>query len=288
MSKVCRSAITEIQKVLLLYCIMVPFFYLPYTDIHCSIYYPSYIFARMVPVMKKLPVSCNKDCGGGCPLIAHIEDGRLQRITNNPLKNPYMTGCVRGYQMPKVVYAHDRLTSPLVRTGKRGSGKFSEISWEEGLDLVAQRLQETGEKYGQSAILSIGGSGSCVGAVHNTAFLKERFFRLLGNCTEPDGNYSEQAIEFTGAYLFGGSRTGLDPATLQHSNLIILWGANIVDNRFGCEMESRIREARPTAFPVISNSFIPWDATSCPREATCTRTSGPFRKPNSPYATTTS
>ena len=162
--------------------------------------------------MKKLPVSCNKDCGGGCPLIAHIEDGRLQRITNNPLKNPYMTGCVRGYQMPKVVYAHDRLTSPLVRTGKRGSGKFSEISWEEGLD----------------------------------------------------------------------------PATLQHSNLIILWGANIVDNRFGCEMESRIREARPTAIPVISNSFIPRDATSCPREATCTRTSGPFRKPNSPYATTTS
>ena len=125
--------------------------------------------------MKKLPVSCNKDCGGGCPLIAHIEDGRLQRITNNPLKNPYMTGCVRGYQMPKVVYAHDRLTSPLVRTGKRGSGKFSEISWEEGLD----------------------------------------------------------------------------PATLQHSNLIILWGANIVDNRFGCEMESRIREARRRGAPVI-------------------------------------
>lgn len=205
----------------------------------------------MVPVLKKLPVSCNKDCGGGCPLLAHIEDGRLQRITNNPLKNPYMTGCVRGYQMPKVVYASDRLTSPLVRTGERGSGKFREISWEEGLDLVAQRLQEIGKKYGKGAILSIGGSGSCVGAVHNTALLKERFFRLLGNCTEPDGNYSEQAIEFTGAYLFGGAHTGLDPGTLQHSNLIILWGANIVDNRFGCEMESRIREARQRGAPVI-------------------------------------
>ena len=69
--------------------------------------------------MKMLPVSCNKDCGGGCPLIAHVENGRLQKITNNPLKNRHMTGCVRGYQMPKAVYATDRLKSPLIRTGER-------------------------------------------------------------------------------------------------------------------------------------------------------------------------
>ena len=61
-------------------------------------------FTRMVVVMKKLPVSCNKDCGGGCPLIAHVENGRLLKITNNPLRNRYMTGCVRGYQMPKAAY----------------------------------------------------------------------------------------------------------------------------------------------------------------------------------------
>jgi len=205
----------------------------------------------MVVVMKKLPVSCNKDCGGGCPLIAHVENGRLQKITNNPLRNRYMTGCVRGYQMPKAVYAPDRLRSPLIRTGERGSGQFKQASWEQALDLVAQQLQETGETYGKSAILPIGGSGSCVGAVHNTALLKDRFFRLLGNCTELSGNYSEQTIEFTGAFLFGGAFTGLDPGTLQHSNLIILWGANIVDNRFGCEMESRIREAKRRGVPVI-------------------------------------
>jgi anaerobic dimethyl sulfoxide reductase subunit A len=87
--------------------------------------------------------------------------------------------------------------------------------------------------------------------VHNTFFLRERFFRLFGDCTELSGNYSEQAIEFTGAFLFGGAFTGLDPATLQYSNLIILWGLNIVDNRFGCEMESRIREARRKGVPVI-------------------------------------
>ena len=205
----------------------------------------------MVAIMQRLPVSCNKDCGGGCPLIAHVDHDRLVKITNNPLGNPYMTGCVRGYQMPRVVYAQDRLKGPLLRTGERGSGQFKQIGWKEALDLVADRMKEIGETYGKSAILPIGGSGSCVGAVHNTAFLKERFFRLFGNCTELTGNYSEQTIEFTGAYLFGGAFTGLDPSTLQHSKLIILWGINVVDNRFGCEMEARIREAKNRGVPVI-------------------------------------
>lgn len=43
----------------------------------------------------KIPVSCNKDCGGGCPLLAHVEDGRLIKITDNPLGTRYTTGCVR-------------------------------------------------------------------------------------------------------------------------------------------------------------------------------------------------
>jgi anaerobic dimethyl sulfoxide reductase subunit A len=194
--------------------------------------------------VKKLPVSCNKDCGGGCPLLAYVENGRLLKITNNPLKTPYMAGCVRGYQMPKVVYAPDRLKRPLVREGERGSGAFREISWRAALDLVAERLQGISAKHGKGSILPLGGSGSCIGAVHNTAFLKERFFELFGGYTVADGNYSEQAVQFTSAYLFGPAHTGLDPGSLQYSRLVILWGANIVDNRFGCEMEARIRQAR--------------------------------------------
>jgi anaerobic dimethyl sulfoxide reductase subunit A len=202
-------------------------------------------------MVQELPVSCNKDCGGGCPLLARVENRRLVKITNNPLKNDYMVGCMRGLQMQRVVYAEDRVTRPLLRTGERGSGSFKEIGWEEALDLIADRLTGLMEKGKESCILPLGGSGSCIGAVHNTALLKERFFRLLGGCTEAAGNYSEQAIEFTSNYLFGGGHTGLDPGSLRHANLIILWGANIVDNRFGCEMEARIREARDRGVPVM-------------------------------------
>ena len=51
MSKVYRSGITEIQKAFPLYCIMVPFFYLLYSDIHCSIIpYPN--FAKITLKMR--------------------------------------------------------------------------------------------------------------------------------------------------------------------------------------------------------------------------------------------
>jgi anaerobic dimethyl sulfoxide reductase subunit A len=201
--------------------------------------------------MTTLPVSCNKDCGGGCPLLAHVENGRLVKITNNPNKNRYMTGCVRGYGMTQVVYAKDRLKRPLLRTGPRGSGEFKRIAWDEALDLVAGNLGEMQDKYGAGAVLPLGGSGGCVGAVHNTALLKDRFFGLLGGCTVAEGNYSEQTIEFVKPYLFGSADTGLDPGTLQFSNLIILWGANFADTRFGCEMFARIGEAKKRGAPVV-------------------------------------
>jgi anaerobic dimethyl sulfoxide reductase subunit A len=201
--------------------------------------------------MTTLPVSCNKDCGGGCPLFAHIENDRLVKITNNPFKNQYMAGCLRGYGMLRVVYTKDRLKKPLLRTGPRGSGRFKETSWDEALDLVVEKLYEAKEKNGEGAILPLGGSGSCVGAVHNTAFLKDRFFGIFGGCARTLGDYSERAIEFVKPFLFGSADTGMDPGTLQFSNLIILWGANIVDTRFGCEMLARVREAKNRGVPII-------------------------------------
>jgi anaerobic dimethyl sulfoxide reductase subunit A len=52
-----------------------------------------------------VPVSCNLDCGGACPLIAHVEDGKIVKITDNPLGGPYLSGCVKGLQMARVQYS---------------------------------------------------------------------------------------------------------------------------------------------------------------------------------------
>jgi anaerobic dimethyl sulfoxide reductase subunit A len=199
----------------------------------------------------RIAVSCNKDCGAGCPLLAYVEDGRVTRIGNNPLGRPYMSGCVRGFQMTRAQYAPDRLRKPLLRTGPRGSGQFREVPWSHALDLVATRLAEVKARYGNEAVLHLGGSGSCRGALHNTGRLAKRFLSLFGGYTETYWNYSTAAAHFATPFVLGTQQTGIDAKTLQFSNLIILWGANIADTRLGCETEGRIREASARGVDVI-------------------------------------
>jgi anaerobic dimethyl sulfoxide reductase subunit A len=198
-----------------------------------------------------LPVSCNKDCGAGCPLTVYIENGIIVRIGDNPDRLPFMQGCPRGYQSHRAVYSPDRLTTPLIRTGERGSGEFRESEWDEALGLVADGLKNARDNHGPASIMHIGGSGSCRGAIHNTGSLTTRFFRLFGGFTTFSNGYSSAAEGFVNPYLFGTGSVGTDAETLLQSKMIILWGANISDTRFSCELENVIIAARKSGVPVI-------------------------------------
>jgi anaerobic dimethyl sulfoxide reductase subunit A len=200
----------------------------------------------------ELPVSCNLDCGAGCALLAEVRQGRLARIRDNPLRPPLARGCARGYAMARRVYAPDRITRPLLADGPRGSGRFRQAGWEEALDRVARGLAGIGEKHGPESVILLGGSGSCRGALHNTEALGPRFLSLFGGFTATSGSFSSAAERFVAPYVFGTPYTGLDPATLEHSRLILLWGANVADLRFGASLESWLRRCRRRGVPVVA------------------------------------
>ena len=199
----------------------------------------------------RVPVSCNLDCGGGCPLIAHLEDGKIVKISDNPLGGPYMSGCVKGLQMFRTQYSPERLRKPLLRTGPKGSGQFKEIEWNQALDHVAERLTDIKDRYGNEAILLLGGSGACNGILHNTGRLPRRFLSLFGGYTGTSSSYSSAAARYVTPFVLGTGEVGIDPGTLQHTELIILWGANVVDTRLECALEARIREAKARGVEVI-------------------------------------
>lgn len=201
--------------------------------------------------INEVPVSCNLDCGGGCPLIAHVELGKVVKISDNPLGGPYMSGCVKGLQMFRTLYSPERLRKPLLRTGPKGSGQFKEIEWFQALDLVAERLIDIKDRYGNEAILLLGGSGACNGVLHNTWRLPVRFLSLFGGYTGTSSSYSSAAARYVTPYVLGTGEVGIDPGTLQDTNLIILWGANVVDTRLECALEARIREAKARGVEVI-------------------------------------
>ncbi len=200
-------------------------------------------------MIKKIPVSCNKDCGAGCPLEAHVEDGLIQKITDSSFKKPLMHGCLKGFRMTDAIYSKDRILTPKIRTGERGRGQFRDARWPEALDLIAEKLKSTKETKGAESVMRLGGSGSCRGALHNTATLTQRFLNFYGDYTETTGNFSSEAATFVKQPMFGTKNIGIDVKTLLNSKLIILWGLNPEDTRFGCETESLLKKAADMGIP---------------------------------------
>jgi len=98
-------------------------------------------------------------CPGGCAIIATLENGRLLR-TDPDNDNPYGALCVRGSAAPEIVYSPDRLTTPLIRTGPRGEGKFRKATWEEALDRIARSMMDIRFNYGPQAMVYHYGRGA--------------------------------------------------------------------------------------------------------------------------------
>ena len=101
------------------------------------------------------PCACNV-CGGYCGLLAMHKKGtevsrETVRIMPNP-SHPQRGCCARG---AGAMWTWDhplRLRKPMKRVGERGEGKFQEISWDQALTEIAQRVKAIVEKDGERAI----------------------------------------------------------------------------------------------------------------------------------------
>ncbi len=88
-------------------------------------------------------------CGAGCGLYIQVLDGEIVGVL--PAKeHPVSRGklCIKGWNATAFVNHPDRLKKPLIREGDR----FREASWDEALNLVAERLLQIRDTYGPQAI----------------------------------------------------------------------------------------------------------------------------------------
>ncbi|MEM7243443.1 MAG: molybdopterin oxidoreductase family protein [Pseudomonadota bacterium] len=80
-------------------------------------------------------------CACRCGINVHMKDGEVAYIEGNR-DHPVNKGvlCAKGSAGIMQVNAPSRLRAPLKRVGPRGSGEFEEISWDEALEIAADRL----------------------------------------------------------------------------------------------------------------------------------------------------
>src|SRR6478672_13702205 len=96
-----------------------------------------------------VPTACPLDCPDSCSLSVTVERGKVVKIdgsTAAPSTDGYICGKVR--QFDRHVYHESRILHPAVRSGPKGSGLFSRITWDEALDLIAVQMEEARTAFG--------------------------------------------------------------------------------------------------------------------------------------------
>ena len=123
-----------------------------------------------------------RSCHGGCGVLLHVRDGVLLKVEGDresPLNHGRL--CPIGTVTTDLVYHPDRLKYPMRRKGKRQSGEWQRISWDDALDEIVQRLLDIRERHGPEAIALGTGTGR-----HHIRWVS-RFGHALGtpNWAEP-------------------------------------------------------------------------------------------------------
>ena len=206
--------------------------------------------------IKRVPFTCTLDCGGRCELIACVRDGELVRIDTPPgrpdtVEMPRLVPCLRGRAQGRLQQTRERVLTPLRRVGPRGGDQFDEVSWDEALDEVAQRLVDTRDRHGAEAILHITGAGSFGGRGFSGGAASHRFFSHWASVTATYGNMSMWCAQIANQWMLGDTDDSIDIATLLESRLIVLWAMNPAENRLGGNLAYFIVQARDRGARVI-------------------------------------
>jgi len=109
----------------------------------------------VTPGIANYYASTCRSCPAGCGILVRVSEGRAKKIEGNPA-HPVNRGklCARGQASLQELYHPDRVPQSMKRSGPRGSGEFTKISWEEGLDILVGRLK-TLEREGDAAGLAL-------------------------------------------------------------------------------------------------------------------------------------
>jgi len=121
--------------------------------------------------------SCYFCTSKGCAMKVYVKDARVQRVVVDT-DAPVIPGayCVRP-TLAKAYQEHPfRLNYPMKRSGARGANQWKQISWDQALDEIAEKLSKIRLQYGAEAVATSSGTGR-----GGAEFAKTRFMNLFGS-----------------------------------------------------------------------------------------------------------
>lgn len=163
-------------------------------------------------------------CPNHCALKAIVEGGKVVEVKADGGSGfpVHMCSVQKGADhLIGTINSPDRLKKPLKRKGEKGEGRWEEITWDEALDTIAERLLRIKEEEGPERFTMILGEPKGM-----EFFFGQRFASAFGtpNVITP-GNYcgvqSTESLSFTFGSRYIMARMEGDP------KVVVIWGANL-------------------------------------------------------------
>jgi len=167
------------------------------------------------------PMNCHPTL---CGMRVEVRDGELLTIKGDK-DNPDSQGflCVRGQASKQIIGNPKRLLKPLIRE-QRTEDAWREASWDDALDLIAERSQAVGRE----ATAVWGGHGIAANSygVFASGQLLARFAHLYG-CQNWNPAMICWGLGGLGIGLTGALNTNTKEDMGANAELIVMWGANL-------------------------------------------------------------
>ncbi len=163
-------------------------------------------------------------CGVGCSFDVWTRDRHILKIepANGPANG--ISTCVKGKFAWDYVNADDRLTKPLLRKGET----FVEITWDEALDVIAEKFMTTKKEHGPDALAFIA-SSKCT---NEESYLMQKLARAvigtnnIDNCSRYCQTPATMGLQRTVKY--GGDSGSI--SDIEHAALVVIVGSNTAES----------------------------------------------------------
>ena len=168
--------------------------------------------------------ACPHDCPDTCALKVSVQAGRVIKVAGDPDHPPtHGALCTKVSRYAERTYHPDRVLTPLKRSGPKGSGQFTPVSWDEALTDIAARLGAIAARDPQ-AILPYSYAGT-MGLLQGES-IAARLWHTLG-ASLLDRTICSSAGGEAIAATYGG-KIGMHLEDYAHAQLIIIWGSNSI------------------------------------------------------------
>ncbi len=171
------------------------------------------------------PSVCTLDCPDTCSLTVSVQNDRIVRVRGSK-SLPYTDGVICNkvaHHTAEWVHGAHRLSHPMRRSGPRGSGQFTPISWDEALLEIHERVGDVVSRWGPQAVAPLNYAGPH-GMLSGDS-MSLRFFHKLGATQLYRGALcgAVRREAWVGTY---GAVAGIHPEAAAEAALNVVWGNN--------------------------------------------------------------